>query len=363
MKNVAVIFGGVSPERDVSVITGALTLNSLDKKEFNPIPVYVDGNGRWLSGEELFDIDGYKNLNYKKLKSVVLLTDGVLYEVKGKKLKKIGEVFAVINCMHGGAGENGSLAGYMETCGVPIASPSVLPSAVAMDKSASKIFFKGAKIPCLPSVAVKRKEELPKELPFDFPVIVKPACGGSSIGINVVSDAEGLNPAVSEALKFGEKAVIEPYITDYTEINCAAYRKADGEIVISPCEKPIKKENILSFDDKYSDGTHEFPAKISGKIADKIRGLTARVYEFLEFDGVIRTDFMVINGKVFVNEINAVPGSLAFYLFCDTLKEYSSMLNELISAAVKKYKRKKGYVTRYDSKILSFSGAKGTKRR
>ncbi len=363
MKNVAVFFGGVSPERDVSVITGALTLNSLDKQKFNPVPVYVDDDGRWLSGEELFDIDGYKNLKHKKLKRVVLLTDGVLYEVKGKKLKKIGEIFAVINCMHGGEGENGSFSGYVETCGVPIASPSVLPSAVAMDKSASKLFFKGAKIPCLPSVTVKKHEKLPKELPFAFPVIVKPACGGSSIGINVVSDAELLNSAVNKALKFGEKAVIESYIKDYTEINCAAYRKADGEIVVSPCEKPVKKEDILSFDDKYSDGTHEFPAKISGKIADRIRRLTVRIYELFGFDGIVRTDFMIINGKVYVNEINAVPGSLAFYLFCDSLKEFSSLLNELITAAEKKRKDKKEYVTRYDSKILSFNGAKGAKRR
>lgn len=363
MKNVAVFFGGVSPERDVSVITGALTLNSIDKREYNPVPVYIDGNGRWFSGEELFDIDGYKNLNYKKLKRVALLTDGVLYEIKGKKLKIIGEIFAVINCMHGGGGENGSLSGYVELCGLPLASPSVLPSAVAMDKSASKLFFKGAKIPCLPFVVVKRGEDLPKELPFAFPVIVKPACGGSSIGINVASDIEALDSAVKEALKFGEKAVIEPYIKEYTEINCAAYRNADGKIITSPCEKPVKKEEILSFDDKYSDGAHEFPAKISNKTADKIRRFAARIYEIFGFDGVMRTDFMVINGKVFVNEINSVPGSLAFYLFCDTLKDFSSMLNELISSAVKKHKEKKGYVTHYRSEILSFNGAKGAKCR
>lgn len=362
MKSIAVFFGGESPEREISVITGALALNSLDKTKFVPVPVYVDETGKWFTGDALFNIDNYKNLDRKKLKSAALLPDGALYVIKGKKLKELCRPAAAINCMHGGAGENGSFSGLIEACGVPLASPSVLPSAVAMDKEATKIFLKGARVPCLPYAVFKSADCSAADLPFGFPVIVKPACGGSSIGINRANDIEELSAALLYALKFGGKALVEPFAEDFTEINCAAYRARNGEIIVSACEKPVKKDEILSFADKYEGGTHVFPADIEPKIAEKIQKTTASVYEKSGFSGIVRIDFMVINGKVFVNEINSVPGSLAYYLFCNTLKGFSSLLTELIAVAEDKSKTERLFVKRFDSGILSVAGAKGAKR-
>ena len=362
MKSIAVFFGGESPEREISVITGALALNSLDKTKFIPVPVYVDETGKWFTGEVLFNVDNYKNLNRKKLKKAALLPDGSLYAVKGEKLKEQYKLSAAINCMHGGAGEDGSFSGLLRACGVPVASPSVFPSAVAMDKEATKILLKGLKVPCLPYAVVKSTEFSAADLPFGFPVIVKPACGGSSIGINHANDEEEFALAVGYALKFGKKAVVEPFAENFTEINCAAYRARNGEVVVSACEKPIRKDDILSFADKYEGGTHVFPADIEPKTAEKIQKTTASVYDKLGFNGIVRMDFMIVNGKIFLNEINAVPGSLAYYLFCDTLKSFSALLSELISVAEDEYKAERLYVKRFDSGILSVAGAKGAKR-
>lgn len=372
MKNILVFSGGNSPERDVSVITGALALNSLDKTVFNPVPVYVDVSGRWFTGERLFNIDNYKTLDYLKLKEVALFPDGVLYAVKGKRggkrvCRPVCRAAAALNCMHGGFGEDGSLSGMLSLCGVPLASPSVLPCAFAMDKDAAKFALKGLGVSVLPHVSFGvndgfgGKRACGKALPFDFPVIVKPARGGSSIGINRADDEEQLENALSYALRFGEKAIVEPFVTDFTEINCAAFRKKSGEITVSLCERPVKRGDILSFADKYEGGTHVFPADIPSEVSDEIRRLTKKVYAAFGFDGVVRIDFMLIDGAVVLNEINAVPGSLAYYLFCNTLKGFSAMLTELIAAAEEKARTEKLYLKRFDSGILSVGGAKGAK--
>ena len=363
MKNILVFFGGASPEREVSVITGTLVSNSFDRAGFNPVPVYVDARGRWFTGEPLFNVDNFKNLPEKKLKSVVLFTDGTLYAVKGKKIKPVCRADGVINCMHGGAGEDGCFSGIFKACGLPVASPGVAPSAAAMDKELTKYVLKGLKIPCLPFFCVKSVQELPEIPPFGYPVIVKPARGGSSIGIRRADDAETLDDCVKYALKFGEKAIVEPFVQDFTEINCAGYRDKSGEIVLSPCERPVKSADILSFSDKYEGGTHVFPADIDVKLSEKIRKITRTVYEKLGFDGIVRADFIVTGGKPYLNEINSVPGSLAYYLFCDTLKQFSALLTELVAAAEEKSATERAYVTRYDSGILSGIGSKGVKRR
>ncbi len=362
IKNVAVFFGGVSTESDVSAITGAITLNSLDKSKFNPVPVYVDTDGKTYTGEPLFNIDNFKALPYKKLTRVVLIEGGILCAERKRKLKEICRIDAAINCMHGGLGEDGSVAGVINLAGIPLASAGVASSAVAMDKWLTKICLKGLKIPCLAGVCYNSAERAGEKLPFAFPVIVKPAKGGSSIGINRADDEDSLYDAVKYALKYGKKAVVEPFIENMTEINCAVYRSRNGEINVSPCERPVTAHEILTFGDKYESGTRVFPADIDVKLSDKIRNLAAKTYEALDYDGVVRIDFIVKDGKPYVNEINAVPGSLSYYLFCDTLKGFSAMLSELIAAAEEKFKEEKRYISRFESGILSGTGAKGVKR-
>jgi D-alanine-D-alanine ligase len=255
MKIVAVFFGGVSVEHDVSVITGVMTVNATDKTKYQAEPIFVDKNGEWYTGELLKDVDEYKDLDYKKLKKVMLKPgDNRLYQLKAKKLKPLFPIAVAINCMHGERGEDGSLAGILKTCNIPLASPDITASSVCMDKCVTKTAMKGLKVKTLPGVTVTDSDSavgLVKGM--RYPLIVKPACLGSSIGISQAKNAEELQNAVNYALKFGEKAIIEPCLKNFIEINCAVYRKANGSLCISECERPVSSTSFLSFDDRYSE--------------------------------------------------------------------------------------------------------------
>ncbi len=364
MKNIAIFFGGTGVERDVSVITGVLTLNSVDKTKFNPVPIYISGKGEWYTGECLNDIDEYKSLDITKLTRVAIIGgSNVLYKIKGKKITPLFALSAVINCLHGERGEDGSLAGLLNLSGIPLASPPLMPSAVAMDKSATKVFLKGLGVKTLPCITVKNSENVDlTTAKLNFPVIVKPACLGSSIGITRANDERKLKLAVAHALRYGERAVIEKCLENFIEINCACYRDSENKIVTSECERPFAKSDILSFEDKYKSGERQFPADIPKVLSDKIKTTTEKVYSALGCEGIIRIDYMIVGETIYLNEINTVPGSLAYYLFSDTLKGYTEILTDLIKSAEKSFAARSTVSVRYNSGVLNVSGAKGGKR-
>lgn len=363
IKNVCVFFGGVSVEHDISVITGALALNSLDKEKYNPVPVYVAKNGVWYTGDELFNLDWYSKPDLKKLKIAFMKAgDGNLYTLKGAKLKKLCSVYCAINCMHGENGEDGCLAGFIKLCGVPFASPDILASSVCMNKSATKIFLKGLGVKVLPFVSVSSLGEVDDVADsLDYPVIVKPECGGSSIGVNTANTYYELQAAVSAALRLGERAVIEPCLESFTEINCAAYTSGAGEIIVSECEQPFGKSKVLSFDDKYVDGGRVFPANIDETVSSEIKETVKKIYSALDMRGVIRIDFFVTEDGVYVNEVNTVPGSLAYYLFVKSTKEFAGMLDELVAAANARFCAAQNCKRTLSTGIFNNIGSKGAK--
>ena len=365
MKNVLVIFGGKSVEHDVSVITGVMTANVIDKQKYNVIPVLITADGEWVSGKELFDIDGYKSLDVKKLSKVTLTcASPILYKKKGKKLKEIASIYVAINCLHGGEGEDGSIAGLFNCCNIPLASPNVLSSAISMDKRFTKIVLKGLGVNVLPcdEVSSQTEAEMIKER-LTYPVIVKPNLLGSSIGITKAKTPNELIESVNGALRYGERAIIEPCLDGFMEINCAAYKDQNGKIKVSECERPVGKSNILSFNDKYQGGKRIFPADVSQDVSEKIKRITKTVYKECGFNGVIRIDFFVKEDEVYLNEINAVPGSLAYYLFCDTLREFSVMVEGLIQKGVNDFAKKSTFNTSYKSNVLLGFGSKGAKNK
>ena len=286
-----------------------------------------------------------------------------IYEIKGKKLKKIDSIYCAINCLHGERGEDGALSGLFKMCNIPITSSSILPSAISMDKSFSSLVLSALKVPVLKSITITSVEQVDSIIEeMHFPLIVKPNLLGSSIGIGKATDKESLIIAVENALKYGEKALIQPFLQDFIEINCAIYRDEKGELKVSECERPIARDKILSFGDKYKEGKREFPANIDKKLSDKIKKITKKVYNELNFDGVIRIDYFISDNKVFLNEINSVPGSLSYYLFFETMKGFSKMLSSLIMASEQKFLREQSHITVYNSGILSSIGSKGAKR-
>lgn len=363
MKKIGIVFGGTSVEHDVSVITGVMISNTLNKEKFDAVPIYVDKDGKWFTGEELLNVENYKDLQYKRLTQVSFIEgDSTLYFVKGKKIKPYCVLSACINCLHGERGEDGALCGILNMCKVPLASPDILPSAISINKAVSKIVFKGLNVKTLPCFKIKNIDDIDKiKEKLVFPVIVKPNKLGSSIGIKKADDINELYAFVLEALRYDDTAIVEKCLSNFTEINCAAYSGVDKKTVVSLCERPVGKEEILSFSDKYQGGDREFPAKIPIKLSNKIQAITKKVYEELEFTGVIRIDYFIIDGEVYLNEINAVPGSLAYYLFKDTLKEFSFILEEEIKRAEKDYALSTTLKKEFKSSILDIKGIKGGK--
>ncbi len=374
MKNVLVFFGGKSVEHDISIITGVLCANSLDKVAYNPIPIYITKEGKWVTGEELLDISNYKDNNFKTLKEVTLLSgSNKIYFVKKNKLKTFGEAYIAVNCMHGVNGEDGSLIGALKMCNVPFISPDIFSSSTFIDKDYTKIFLSGINVDKLPYLRIFRrvfyenKQTAVKmiEKKFDYPVIIKPATLGSSIGINIASNSKELLSFLDVAFLYDDKVIVEKALTDFKEINSAAYKYKD-KIIVSECEEPITKNALLSFDDKYlgykTGSNRKMPADIPKNISAQIKATTEKIYRKADFSGIIRVDYILKDNKIFVNEINTVPGSLAYYLFCDTIKDFSKLLSNLIEEGYNKHRLYKKRKFLYNSSVLNgIEGSKGGK--
>ena len=330
MKTIAVFFGGNSTEHDVSCITGVLTTNGIDKSKYKVIPVYIARTGEWYTGKTLNDVSLLKKPNVKTLDRVAFIGgDNALYRLKKGKVKKIDNVSAGVVCLHGVNGEDGALRGYLNMCGVAVVGADLAPSSVAMDKIYTKLVLKALGIKTLPyaiyddDIPIENFEEK-----LGYPIIVKPVSQGSSIGVNKATDRKELIKSINKAKKFDDKILLEKCAEDFYEINCAVYSDEHG-VNVSACEMPKTNNNFLTFEDKYLGGERLFPAPISEKISSKIQSIAKKIYTDMYFSGVIRVDF-IVSGEVFVNEINSVPGSMAYYLFADTLTGLSEMLDELI---------------------------------
>ena len=364
MKILAVFFGGRSVEHDVSVITGVLTVNAIDRQKYHPVPVYISQDGVWYTGEALREVDWYKLKDFKRLEKATLVCgENKLYVLKKNKLREKYSISCAINCMHGHKGEDGCLSGLLEMCGIPLASPSLMPSAICMDKTFTKVALKGLGVATLASVAIKDAEDVNKHVSnISFPAIVKPNSLGSSIGVVRAENVGELIGAVNECFRLCDSVIVEEALKDFIEINCACYKNSDGNLVVSECERPIGANSCLSFDDKYKSGEREFPANINTKLSKKIKLLTEKIYRAFNMNGVIRIDYFVVRDKVYVNEINTVPGSLAYYLFNNTLGGFAIMIDEMVKFTLRKNNECSTLIDKLDTGILNMKGCKSSKR-
>ena len=362
MLNIAVVFGGKSVEHDISVITGTLTINTLDNFKYRVIPIYIDKQGLWFTGE-LNNLKAFTKFNSKKYKRVSLkLGEDVLYTIKGKKLYPLYKIDCVINCTHGYNGEDGTLSGLFKLCNIPFASPDIFASSVAIDKEYTKLFLKSIGVKYIPYKVLKRqdfllnsKTALEKLGNITYPVIIKPARLGSSIGIAKATSFSSLNNACENCFKYDDKLLIEPLIDSFTEINCAVYK--GKEIFVSQLEKPISSKDILTFKDKYEgEGDREFPAIIDKGLENKIKAISKKVYSCLDVCGIIRIDYIVKDNAIYLNEINTVPGSLAYYLFCDTFGDFACLLDELIKQGININEEYNKNLFKLDTQVLLKSG-------
>ncbi|MDE6302016.1 MAG: D-alanine--D-alanine ligase, partial [Clostridia bacterium] len=301
---------------------------------------------------------------------------GEFYTVKRSSFVKYFKPDAAFICCHGGEGENGIVQAILEYNGIPNTSPSVLASACGMDKALCKQIFDGMLLNTLPYEVLSREEfesdgkktVARLESMLEYPLIVKPACQGSSIGISVAENGEQLEFALQVASKFDSKIIVEHKLTDFVEVNCAAFRNGD-KIVLSETEQPLTFNDFLTFDDKYMSngkmggGGHIIPADI-GSLELVVKANTERIYRELDLNGVVRVDYLVdkAHNKVYVNEINTIPGSMAFYLFEPQGVDFKTLISRLIENAVN-YQSLHRTPSAYKTDVLSMfkSGAKMAK--
>ena len=366
MKNILVVFGGSSVESEVSIVTANLVINSLDSAVYNAIPVYINKENKFCLGEELKSFEFFKQ-GGTSTGVFAVFYPGVkdLYAAKKGKIKKLCHIDGAINCCHGGLGECGSLRGFFDLIGIETFSPEVFSSSLLMDKFHTKTFFKGTGIKTVNGLLYNALSSMEQfitsvEKRLSYPVIVKPSTLGSSIGIAVAKNRTDLEFALINAIKKDDRVVVEEFLSGATEINCAVYFGKDG-LKVSECERPLKNDEILSFNDKYLSGNRVFPADISKFLSDEVKALSAKIYTLLNMTGVIRIDFLYYNGKVYLNEVNTVPGSHALYLFAQDPKDYCTVLEDIIEGAKRKNNIKQSVLLGDANGIIFGNGAKGVK--
>ncbi|MBQ7912625.1 MAG: hypothetical protein IJ308_02625 [Clostridia bacterium] len=358
MRKVVVLFGGKSCEREISVLTGVFAVNILQAAGHGVLPVYIHTDGKTYTAAGMTDVGFFRNFSRAKSKEIFFYGHTVyaLNEKKGK-IKPIFVAEAALNCCHGGLGEGGGVSALMAWQGIPLASPDLTASGVFIDKCLTKVAMRGLNIPVVDYVRVnerdyqKRGAFLLKTIGsrLKFPVVVKPAHLGSSIGISVAKNEGEAKTAIEHAFAIDDRVIIERYLEDKQDVNCAAY-SVGGEIFVSEPEKAFG-DGLYSFEEKYvkrgADGVRgkgEISANQGGRYAangdfskeirDKIRAYTRTIYKRMNLKGIVRMDFLLSQGKIYLCEVNTVPGSLAYYLFCERISDAKRLFTAIIEDAI-----------------------------
>jgi len=333
-ETIAVFFGGVSNENEISVITGTMAVNVLKSNGYSVIPLYISQNGDMYTGAELADITTFKGGKYALCPRAVFANGGVYVLNKRGRLKKFIKVEVALNCCHGGAGEGGAVSGLCALASVPLASAGIFESSVFMDKYLTKLILGALGVKTADYAYVKSLSEINSCADMlGFPLVIKPVSLGSSIGVEKVDGLEELERAVACGLTYDSAVIAEKYLENRREINCAAYY-SDGEVVTSECEEAVTGGDILSFEDKYQGGGKSvLPADIPADMSRLIKETTKKVYEKLNMRGIVRFDYILSGGEVYLSEINTVPGSLSYYLLSAGFKDFGRVLGAVIKQA------------------------------
>ena len=248
--------------------------------------------------------------------------------------KKFVKADVALNCCHGGFGEGGGVSGLFALNGIPLASAGMFESAAFMDKYYTKLILSSLGVKTAPYVYMRDLSGISQAVELGFPLIVKPAKLGSSIGIERADNYEELARAAEAAFFYDDGVLCEKYLPDRREINCAAYF-SDGKVITSECEEAMTKGDILSFDDKYAGGGKSvLPADIPQSQAQEIKSVTAEVYSKLNMRGIVRFDYILSGGEIYLSEVNTVPGSLSYYLLSSGFKHFYTVLQAVIVQAL-----------------------------
>ncbi len=394
-----VVFGGESVEHEVSIISAVQAMNKINQEKYDIIPIYITKDGEWYTGSMLMDVEVYGDLDLiKKYASNVVLykKDGAfVLQSKGLFKKIVTDLDVIFPITHGTNVEDGVLQGYFQTVGIPYVGPNVYSAVVSQDKAYMRDIFKANDIPVPvytwfydtdykndPDEVVKKIEKI------KYPVIVKPATTGSSVGIGVANNKDELVKAIEEAITYDSKIVVEEVIKNLMEVNISVLGNYENQET-SVIEEVLSKSAFLTYDEKYigsskvkgklgakmtplkgskgmASADRKIPADLTDKMSKEVEELAIKVFKALGSSGDARIDMLIDSKakKVYVNEINSIPGSLAFYLWDPKGKDYTELLDDMISIAIKDYKKRESKTHSFNTNILqgfAKNGLKGMK--
>ena len=385
--NIGVFFGGRSTEHEIAMISANQAMAAIDRNKFDVTPVYITKDGLWYTGEALLDIKNYRDIPamLKMCREVYMRPiygDYNLYLVNPEGFLKKRDIAAkldvVIPVLHGANGEDGTFEGLMDYIGIPYAGCDTLASANGMDKITMKMILRENGIPVVDYIWFTdrqwfaEKESLVQKVEekLGYPVIVKPANLGSSIGIGAAHNRQELEARVEDASRYASRIIVEHMVQKLQEINCSVLGDCD-EFETSVLEEPIKSEEILSYTDKYMGGSKtprgmaasakKIPADLPEDMTKEIRRLAGETFRVLSCHGVSRVDVIVDRDTrdIYVNEINTIPGSLSYYLWEATGLSFPGLMERLVNLAVKRNDRRNRKTLTFNQNIFAMGG--GTK--
>lgn len=409
--NVGVALGGVAPEHEVSVISALQAAAALDRDRYTPVPLYIAKDGTWYTGDSLLEVDRYADLEtllddavpvalaptpYGRLEFVERRTPGIFERLT--RSSRRWSVDVMLLGLHGGPGEDGGIQGLCETFNVPFTGTGVFGSALGMDKVMSKRVCREAGLPVVDFVAFREEdwayaeeEGLDRcEGEIGYPMVVKPARCGSSIGIARANDRSELDAAIEDAFRYDSKVIVERAVEKLREINCSVLGDSH-EATASVLEEPKASDDdeVLTFQDKYmreEGGGKEqsgaksassapggmasqdriVPAPLSDERTEAIQDVAVRLFHLFECAGVVRIDFMIDesqgpNGQLYFNEINTIPGSFSFYLWEPSGVPFDDLVGRLVEIARRRHRERNGRVRTYDVNLLSEKSLEGLK--
>lgn len=374
MKTIGVFFGSRSPEHDVSIITGQLIISGLKECGYNVIPVYIDKKGKWFSDPKLGSIKFFSqnpsnldkklasfNIDFNKSTGKIVQQSGFL---KGNTAFDIA-----FPAFHGQNGEDGAFQGLCEMLNVPYIGCDVTSSAITMDKVLTKMIYKANNIPTVDFVyfnleqwRINKKNVIKKIGSLNWPVIIKPARLGSSIGISKASSQKELDFGIEVALHYDEKVIVEKAIENLMDVTCCLI--GNDNPTPSLLQESVFSSGFFSYEDKYLKGggaqtgnatqSIVIPARLDKKTTKEIQDAAISAYQLLGCSGIARVDFLYDKktGRWFANEVNTLPGTLYHHLWKKSGVPFEELLKKLIGFAEEKYQKKKQITYTFDSNIL-----------
>lgn len=387
--NIGVFFGGRSTEHEISVISASQAMHAIDRDKYDVTPIYITKQGKWYTGDALFEVANYRNIPelLKQCDEVYMQPvygDYNLYKTARKMFggaNIAAKLDVVIPVLHGSNVEDGIFEGVLETIGIPYAGCDVLASANGMDKITMKMILQANGVPVVDyiwftdkqwdrdhdSIISKVEEKL------GYPVIVKPANLGSSVGIGSAHDRKELVERIDEAERYSSRLVVEHMIGELQEINCSVLGDCD-DYQMSVLEEPIKIGDFLTYEQKYMGGQKgakgmqssqkRIPAELPKDETERIQFLAGETFRVLSCHGVSRVDVMIDKAtrNIYVNEINTIPGSLSFYLWEATGIPFDQLMDRLVMLALKRKREQEMKTVSYDQNIFNLGGGvKGAK--